>query len=291
MPYDSDDASLIRVTRRDWEKARRVPSELQVEMTRAAARGHQAWVEAARTTTSRRSCRTCAERGAQAPLCRVLRVGDSPYTALLDDYEPGMTTTDVREVFAVLRPALDRARRTRHPRSMRRSSRGSFPTEGQRAFASRVARDDRLRRGRVAARSDRPSVLHLLLEPRRAADDTLQPGRSGIGLVDDARGGPRSLRARDRRLADAHAAQRRTVARSQRVAEPDLGEPRRPQPRVLDALVCAAAGDVPRPARRCRARRVRARDQPRRARADPASTPTRRRTGSTSSCASSSSSS
>src|SRR5207244_8526369 len=46
LPYDSDDASLIRVTRRDWEKARRVPTELRVEITRAAANGHQAWVEA-----------------------------------------------------------------------------------------------------------------------------------------------------------------------------------------------------------------------------------------------------
>ena len=48
LPYDSDDASLIRVTRRDWEKARRVPTELRVEMTRAAASGHHAWVEARR---------------------------------------------------------------------------------------------------------------------------------------------------------------------------------------------------------------------------------------------------
>ena len=48
LPYDSDEASLIRVTRRDWEKARRVPTELRVEMTRAAARGHHAWVEARR---------------------------------------------------------------------------------------------------------------------------------------------------------------------------------------------------------------------------------------------------
>ena len=61
LPYDSDDASLIRVTRRDWEKARRVPSELQVEMTRAAARGHHAWVEARRERRlRRRSCPTCA---------------------------------------------------------------------------------------------------------------------------------------------------------------------------------------------------------------------------------------
>ena len=36
QPYDSDEASLIRVARRDWEKARRVPSDLRAEMSRAA---------------------------------------------------------------------------------------------------------------------------------------------------------------------------------------------------------------------------------------------------------------
>ena len=35
VEYDSDDASLIRVTRRDWEKQRRVPAELRAEMLRA----------------------------------------------------------------------------------------------------------------------------------------------------------------------------------------------------------------------------------------------------------------
>ena len=37
LDYDSDDASLIRVTRRDWEKQRRVPTELRTEMIRSAA--------------------------------------------------------------------------------------------------------------------------------------------------------------------------------------------------------------------------------------------------------------
>ena len=46
LSYDSDDASLIRVTRRDWEKQRRVPTEPRGEMTRAAARGNPVWVEA-----------------------------------------------------------------------------------------------------------------------------------------------------------------------------------------------------------------------------------------------------
>ena len=36
---ESIDAALIRVTRRDWEKARKVPGELRAEMTRAAVLG------------------------------------------------------------------------------------------------------------------------------------------------------------------------------------------------------------------------------------------------------------
>ena len=46
LPYDSDEASLIRVARRDYEKARRVPGELRAEMTRTAALATEAWIEA-----------------------------------------------------------------------------------------------------------------------------------------------------------------------------------------------------------------------------------------------------
>src|SRR5687767_14559409 len=46
LPYDSDEASLIRVARRDYEKARRVPPALQAELTRAAAQAFPVWVEA-----------------------------------------------------------------------------------------------------------------------------------------------------------------------------------------------------------------------------------------------------
>ena len=76
LPYDSDDASLIRVTRRDWEKARRVPTELRVEMTRAAASGHHAWVEArANDDFASFLPYLRAQRRAEAALHRVLRAG------------------------------------------------------------------------------------------------------------------------------------------------------------------------------------------------------------------------
>ena len=52
LPYDSDDACLIRVTRRDWEKARRVPSDLAGELTRRPPRAwRHGWSRGRRTTT------------------------------------------------------------------------------------------------------------------------------------------------------------------------------------------------------------------------------------------------
>ena len=138
LPYDSDDASLVRVTRRDWEKARRVPSELQVEMTRAAARGHHAWVEARRNNDFASFLpylRTNVELKRRYIAC--FEPADSPYTALLDDYEPGMTTADVREVFAVLRPALSELVRAA-PVVDASFLHGSFDPDDQRAFATSV---------------------------------------------------------------------------------------------------------------------------------------------------------
>ncbi len=104
LPYDSDDASLIRVTRREWEKARRVPTELRVEMTRAAASGHHAWVEARKNddfASFLPYLRTNVELKRRYIAC--FEPADLPYTALLDDYEPGMTTTEVQRS---LRPCV-----------------------------------------------------------------------------------------------------------------------------------------------------------------------------------------
>lgn len=42
LPYDSDDASLVRVARREIERARRVPTELSGELARASSLGENA---------------------------------------------------------------------------------------------------------------------------------------------------------------------------------------------------------------------------------------------------------
>jgi carboxypeptidase Taq len=107
LEYDSDDASLIRVVRRDWEKARREPAELLGERLRAASLAQGVWVDA-RARNDFDSFLPALERNLELRKRYVecYEWDDSPYTPLLDDFEPFMTTTEVAEIFDVVRPAL-----------------------------------------------------------------------------------------------------------------------------------------------------------------------------------------
>jgi len=104
---DGDDAALLRVTRRDWEKARRVPSELAAELARAGALGHQAWVDA-RARSDYGAFLPFLQRNVELKL-RYVECFDGyedPYDVLLDDYEEGMTSAEVDRLFAELRAGL-----------------------------------------------------------------------------------------------------------------------------------------------------------------------------------------
>jgi carboxypeptidase Taq len=106
-PPDSDEASLVRVVRRRWDKARRVPSTLAAEMARAGALGHEAWVHA-RANKDYESFAPFLERNIDLArrYIECLPEFDEPYDALLDDYEPGMRTAAVRRIFGELRDEL-----------------------------------------------------------------------------------------------------------------------------------------------------------------------------------------
>jgi carboxypeptidase Taq len=107
LDYDSDDASLIRTTRRDWEKARRVPAELAAEMVGAGAEAHDVWAKA-REENDYATFLPHLERALDLKRRYIdcFEGYDEPYDVLLDDYEPGMKTVEVREVFDELKAAL-----------------------------------------------------------------------------------------------------------------------------------------------------------------------------------------
>jgi carboxypeptidase Taq len=107
---ESDDACLVRLVRRRWDKARRVPADLAADLARAASLGQEAWVAA----------REASNFGAFAPYlehnlelatryveCHLGRDGyERPYDVLLDDFEPEMKSETVAELFAELRGEL-----------------------------------------------------------------------------------------------------------------------------------------------------------------------------------------
>src|ERR1700682_2175576 len=46
LPFDSDDASLVRVARRDYEQERKLPSDLVAEIARARSTAQPIWQKA-----------------------------------------------------------------------------------------------------------------------------------------------------------------------------------------------------------------------------------------------------
>jgi carboxypeptidase Taq len=105
---DSDDAALIRLTRRDYEKAVKVPASLRAATARAAAEARPVWVKA-KTESDFASFLPSLERIVELKLEYVECVADGAaeqYDVLLDDFEPQTTTAEVRTLFEELKPPL-----------------------------------------------------------------------------------------------------------------------------------------------------------------------------------------
>jgi carboxypeptidase Taq len=107
MPYDSDEASLVRVTRREWEQSTKIPTALVAEMNEHAAKSYQAWTTA----------RPANDFAAVAPLLeKNLELSrkmancfpgyDHIADPLIDFSDYGMKAATVRALFRTLRGGL-----------------------------------------------------------------------------------------------------------------------------------------------------------------------------------------
>ena len=105
-PLD-DDAALVRVTRRDYDRARRVPSSLVAELSQATSRAKQAWKKA-RTEDDFSVFAPHLETLVDLSVEKAEALGydEEPYDALLEEYEPGLSTAEVASTFATLREDL-----------------------------------------------------------------------------------------------------------------------------------------------------------------------------------------
>jgi carboxypeptidase Taq len=107
QPYDSDEAALIRITRREYEQAIRVPPPFVAEMNNHFATLYQAWTDA----RPRNDFKGLAPM-LQKTLDLSRRYADffqpyeSPADPLIDQLDFGMKASSVRAVFAELRQRL-----------------------------------------------------------------------------------------------------------------------------------------------------------------------------------------
>ena len=243
-----DDACLIRVTRRDWEKARRVPADLAAELTQAASEGMEAWV-VARAENDYAAFRPWLDRHLELKreYIACFEPADDPYDILLDDYEPGTTTAEVEAVFDRLREELVPLIAATGGRSPTDSATGR---SRRTARGARPRRDDgvRLRPGVVPPRQHGAPVLLLVRHERHPRHDAVPRRRPRVALQLHARDRPRALRARRQPRARAHAARLGLLVRACTRARAGCG-------RTSSAARCrSAAGSTRTSSRRSRTR-------------------------------------
>ena len=107
LPYDSDDASLIRVTRREYERALKVPPPFIGELNEHGARSYQAWTEA-RPENDFSKVRANLEKTLDLSRKLADYFGNYEHIAdpLIDFADYGMKASTVRALFADLRDQL-----------------------------------------------------------------------------------------------------------------------------------------------------------------------------------------
>jgi carboxypeptidase Taq len=141
---DSDNSRLVRVTARRREKAVRVPTELAAEMTRAGSLGQEAWVKA-RAESNFAAFAPYLKRNFELARQYVecFEGYECPYDVVLDDYEPGMKTSEVARLFDGLKAELVPMIATLAEHADRVDGSvidGRFPIDRQRQLVSDVVR-------------------------------------------------------------------------------------------------------------------------------------------------------
>lgn len=100
---ESPESVNVRELRRDFDREIRLPRELVAEMARVSALSSQAWSEA-RDNDDFASFAPWLDRTFELARAKADALGYSGerYDALLEDYEPGMTTEQLSALFADL---------------------------------------------------------------------------------------------------------------------------------------------------------------------------------------------
>ncbi|MGD9572762.1 MAG: carboxypeptidase M32 [Thermoleophilia bacterium] len=136
----ADDAAAVRLATRARDRAVRVPESLVREISEASSRSLTAWGAAREADDYGVFAGPLATLvGLKRQEAEAIGVGDEPYDALLDEFEPGARAADLEPVFAGLREALTPLVAEAAARPARTLPEREWPFEGQIALAREVA--------------------------------------------------------------------------------------------------------------------------------------------------------
>jgi carboxypeptidase Taq len=107
LPFDSDEASIVRVARRGWEMSTRIPTDLVSEFHEHTALAYQAWTEA-RPNNDFEKVRPVLERTLDLSrrMAKCFPDREQLMDPLIDFSDYGMKAADVQKLFAELRAKL-----------------------------------------------------------------------------------------------------------------------------------------------------------------------------------------
>lgn len=141
LPHDADDAALIRVTRREYEKAVKVPAEFVGKFYSHSAQTYQTWVEA-RQEDNFKKVEPFLEKTVELSreYASYFPGHEHVADALINESDYGMKVSTIRPLFAQLRsqlvPLVERV--TAQPPSDQSCILQYFPKEKQLEFGKRV---------------------------------------------------------------------------------------------------------------------------------------------------------
>jgi len=137
-------AANVREARRKYERASKLSQSLVEELSRCATMAQQAWV-GAKKAQSFSQFLPWLDKTIQLKREEAQAVGAESgvlYDALLEDYEPGASTTEIQQVFTSLRKELVplvAAIRDSHKKPDEAILTRSYPVDAQQEFATRAA--------------------------------------------------------------------------------------------------------------------------------------------------------
>ncbi len=104
LPPDSDDACLLKVTARNYLKQTKVPSKLVADFAQVTAMAQHVWEQARAENDYAKFCPHLEKVfDLRREYAQIFAPFNHIYDPLLDDFEPGLKTADVKKIFAELR--------------------------------------------------------------------------------------------------------------------------------------------------------------------------------------------